>query len=100
MQDLVILHGAIGSATQFTLLEQQLSSNFNIHNLDLPGHGGSQSTGVFSIESFAEYVSNYCEQKRLKSVCLFGYSMGGYVAMYLAKNYPGLIHKVATLATK
>lgn len=40
------------------------------------------------------------DEKGLKEVNIFGYSMGGYVAMYIAKHYPHKIFKVVTLATK
>lgn len=54
----------------------------------------------FSIPLFAEQVRNYIETKELKDVIVVGYSMGGYVAMYLAVHFPERIAKVITLATK
>jgi pimeloyl-ACP methyl ester carboxylesterase len=36
----------------------------------------------------------------LDSVSIFGYSMGGYVALYLALRHPGRVRSIATLATK
>ncbi|HJU45517.1 MAG TPA: alpha/beta fold hydrolase, partial [Chitinophagaceae bacterium] len=52
------------------------------------------------IPLFAEQVHRYIEDQQLQQVNIFGYSMGGYVAMYLAKMYPQSVHKVITLATK
>src|SRR5687768_332802 len=100
MQDLILLHGAIGSSAQLEALAQKLSSNFNVHNLDLPGHGGTEMPGDYSIQTFAEHVKTYCDQKQLDKIFIFGYSMGGYVGMYLAKKYPELVEKLVTLATK
>jgi pimeloyl-ACP methyl ester carboxylesterase len=40
------------------------------------------------------------EQKEIQKANIFGYSMGGYVAMYLAKHHPEKIAKVFTFATK
>jgi pimeloyl-ACP methyl ester carboxylesterase len=40
------------------------------------------------------------EKENLDKGSIFGYSMGGYVAMYLAKHFPGKIDRVITLATK
>jgi pimeloyl-ACP methyl ester carboxylesterase len=100
MQHLVILHGAIGSSAQLSTLAQSLSSSFHIHSPSFPGHGGAKMPEAFSIELFAESVKGYCEEKQLSKVSVFGYSMGGYVAMYLAKKYPSLVHCIATLATK
>ena len=40
------------------------------------------------------------EANSLSKVSIFGYSMGGYVAMYLAKYHPDKVNKIITLATK
>ncbi len=54
----------------------------------------------FSIPLFAADVLAYMQQHGLAQVSILGYSMGGYVAMYLAKYHPDKINKVLTLATK
>ena len=38
-QKLLLLHGALGSKEQFTALNEQLSSEFEVHTLDFEGHG-------------------------------------------------------------
>lgn len=53
-----------------------------------------------SMELFASETLAYIREKSLNNVSVFGYSMGGYVAMYLASLYPDLISKIATLGTK
>lgn len=100
MQNLILLHGALGSSEQFKPLEQTLSDNYQMHVPNLPGHGGTGLQQEFSIEFFAQYLEEYLEQHNLKGASVFGYSMGGYVAMYLAKQKPELIGKIITLATK
>ncbi len=40
------------------------------------------------------------EKHSISSVDIFGYSMGGYVGLYLARHYPEKINKLFTLATK
>ena len=100
MHDLILLHGAIGSSEQLKPLELKLSANFIVHNLDLPGHGGQEMPPEFNIKFFTSWVSRYCEQRNLKKISVFGYSMGGYVGMYMARQYPSLVNRLATLATK
>src|SRR5690606_41352857 len=53
-----------------------------------------------NIPQFAEDVLVYLEQQNIKSIDIFGYSMGGYVALYLAKNHPEKVGKLITLGTK
>ena len=52
------------------------------------------------MEFFASAVLNFMDENKLDKASVFGYSMGGYVAMYLAKHHPQKIDKVITLATK
>ncbi len=100
MQKLLLLHGAIGSKDQLKPLADILKLNYEVHTLNFAGHGGEQMPNQFSIELFANNVLTYMEQNNISKINIFGYSMGGYVALYLAKYYPNKIEKVFTLATK
>jgi pimeloyl-ACP methyl ester carboxylesterase len=101
MQSLLILHGALGASEQFLPLQQSLQGTYQVHTLDFSGHGKTPNTdAAFSISWFAQDVLNYLDRSKLDKVHLFGYSMGGYVAMYLAKHHPGRVSKVITLGTK
>lgn len=101
MTKLLILHGALGSAGQLQPLADQFAQNYDVTVLGFNGHGTLQLThGQFSIQSFAEDVLNYLSQHHISQVNILGYSMGGYVAMYLARHYPEKVSKVITLATK
>jgi pimeloyl-ACP methyl ester carboxylesterase len=100
MQQLLFLHGAIGSSAQLQPLQEALKDRYHIHLFDFPGHGGKEFPPVFSISAFAEAVVEHLDKNKLIKVSVFGYSMGGYVAMYLAKYHAPLIDRVITLATK
>jgi len=101
MQQILLLHGAIGSKEQLKGLEEILSSSYKVHSINFSGHGGSAfPSDPFSIRSFAEEVTGFLRSNDLHQINIFGYSMGGYIAMYLAKNHPGKIKKAITLATK
>ncbi len=98
MEHIILLHGAIGSKDQLLPLEKKLRGSFTVHSLNFSGHGGSPVTYKdFSIALFASEVIEFLDKKGIESINIFGYSMGRYVAMYLAKNYP---QKIITLATK
>jgi pimeloyl-ACP methyl ester carboxylesterase len=100
MQHLLLLHGAIGSSTQLQALEEALKRDYHIHRFDFPGHGGKEIPSEFSIRLFALSVVDFLNENKIIKVSVFGYSMGGYVAMYLAKYHSSLIDHVITLATK
>ncbi len=100
MKNLILLHGAIGAKDQLQPLAEALQGSFEVHNLNFSGHGGATFEGEFSIQNFAEEVHHYLNENQLKKVNLFGYSMGGYVALYLAHKFPERVEKIVTLATK
>ena len=101
MQHLLLLHGAIGAKDQLKSLAESCSQAYTVHTLNFNGHGGEQMPGGdFSIPLFAGDVLNYLDKHQIASANIFGYSMGGYVAMFLAKHFPGRVQKVITLATK
>lgn len=98
---LLLLHGAIGASKQLQPLAGQLATNYDIHLFDFPGHGGTALPEErFSIQLFSEALRGYIETHHLQQPAIFGYSMGGYVAMFFAKHYPHLVGKIATLGTK
>lgn len=100
MKNLLILHGAIGSKSQFSSIASLLDNQFDIHLLNFSGHGGEAFKENFNIPQFADDVLAYLKQNKIESIDIFGYSMGGYVALYLAKNHPKKVGKIITLGTK
>lgn len=101
MEKLLLLHGALGSKSQLESLKNTLSSSFEVHCLDFYGHGTKTlSDEPYRIAGFAEQVNDWLEEKQFSTISIFGYSMGGYVALYLAAKYPGKVNRIITLATK
>lgn len=100
MQKLLLLHGAIGTMDQLFQLQHELRPHFEVYCFNFPGHGGVKMPDSFSIPAFAEATVDFIQQHQLSDVSVFGYSMGGYVAMYTEHQYPGTFKKIATLGTK
>lgn len=99
-KNLLLLHGALGSATQLKELEQKLAADFNIYCFDLKNHGSRCDGNAFTINDLADDVLEYINTHHLDSVSVFGYSMGGYIALKLALDHPSKIKQVFTLGTK
>ena len=98
---LILLHGAIGSASQFDSVSDLLSESFTNYTFDFEGHGRRAfNNREFRIEYFAENLSEFIEEYHLQPANVFGYSMGGYVALYLAATRPEYIQRIYTVATK
>jgi pimeloyl-ACP methyl ester carboxylesterase len=100
-KDLLLLHGALGSRSQFFTLIPFLKEAFQIHTLDFEGHGESSlKNRPFRDVYFEENVLEYLDKNSIEKVHLFGYSMGGQIALNLTASHPERIDRVFTLAVK
>jgi pimeloyl-ACP methyl ester carboxylesterase len=99
--DLILLHGALGDAEQLAPLATRMGGARRVTVLELEGHGATPLRGrPLRIESFASAVVDEMDQRGIARADFFGYSMGGYVALFLAATAPDRVTRVATLATK
>ncbi|WP_300661030.1 alpha/beta hydrolase [Fluviicola sp.] len=101
MKNLIILHGALGAKSQFKEIAEQLKSYFAVHSFDFDGHGAKSVTeSEYSIEGFAQNLQDFMQENEIHRPLIFGYSMGGYVALKLESRNPGSFEKLVTLGTK
>lgn len=101
MKNIILLHGAIGASDQLIPLETELMQlGFTCHKLDFSGHGQKDFTNGFGIAAFAKELDNFISDNKIDKPHVFGYSMGGYVALYLASKKPNLFRTIITLGTK
>jgi esterase/lipase len=101
MKHIILLHGAIGAADQLGPLAYALEQKqFSVHRFSFSGHGTMPFQESFGIEQFAGELEQFIGEHSLEQPAIFGYSMGGYVALYLAKTKPQLLSTIITLGTK
>jgi pimeloyl-ACP methyl ester carboxylesterase len=66
-------------------------------SVDLRGHGQSDVTGPFTVETFADDLAWLCEAVDLRRPVVIGHSMGGQVAVQLATIRPDLVRAAVAL---
>lgn len=97
----LIIHGALGAASQLEPVKLAFQNlGLTAYTLDLSGHGGSAFQTKFGIEQFAADVLQWLDEHGIQKVNIFGYSMGGYVALRLANDHPDRVGAIVTLGTK
>lgn len=98
----ILLHGAIGAADQLLPIQTELEKRgATCFPFEFSGHGRTPvSKDGFGIHQFASELKEFILTNSLQQAHLFGYSMGGYVALYLASNQANLLGNIATLGTK
>ncbi|MFB6098116.1 MAG: methylmalonyl-CoA epimerase [Salinibacter sp.] len=99
---LLVLHGAAGCTLDETApLIRQLESSFHVVGLDLSGHGTSAFPPAedFSLDLFAEDARTALDALDLSSAHVFGFSLGGGVALQLAHRHPDRVRRCAVYQT-
>ncbi|WP_019588824.1 alpha/beta fold hydrolase [Deinococcus apachensis] len=97
---LVLLPGALQSATALAPLAAALTPFADVLPLDLPGHGGQPIPDVLRPQEMAEAVVAELDRRKVARAHLFGYSLGGYVGLLLARVHPERVASVFAHATK
>lgn len=102
MNPIILLHGALGAETQLEITRQAIANtNRTVYTMDFSGHHGQPfSPDGFGIEVFAMDILQFMNANKIEKADFFGYSMGGYVALWFAYLHPERIHEIITLGTK
>lgn len=101
MEHILFLHGALGSKYQFDELIKELNTSFKCSAINLAGHGGEliPPQGL-TFDTFAKNILDFLNGNKIEKINLFGFSMGGYAALYFAHLYPERVNKIMTLNVK
>ena len=100
MNNWLLLHGALGSKEQMKPLLKIFTGAKKVFAIDILGHGEKGANVDFSFQAFAEDIVLFLEKEGIQEISIFGHSMGGYLALYLARHYPERVIRVITYGTK
>ena len=92
---LVLLHGFMENTTIWNEMEAHLSKDFTLIKIDLPGHGKSKVyQEIHTVELMAEKVKEVIDALKLEKINLLGHSLGGYVSLAFAENFPEILESM------
>ena len=99
MKKLILIHGALGNASEFDTVIPYLDQFFEVVCYEIPHHGNKKDTTVpFNIEAIVDDFLTFLE-KEGKAV-VYGFSLGGYLAFAAAQQDPKNIEGIITQGTK
>jgi pimeloyl-ACP methyl ester carboxylesterase len=92
LKTLLFIHGNSSDANSFAcqMVAKQFSE-FRLVVLDLPGHGDSDPSNLYSIPFFSKAISDFAETLKLKNTIVIGHSLGGHFAIQAIKEFKGCI---------
>jgi len=91
---LMILHGLFGFSDNWQTHAKKLAEYYRVILVDLRNHGRSDWDEEFSYEIMADDVLELCDDLGLEDLILVGHSMGGKVAMQVARKREELLEKL------
>lgn len=92
--DVVLLHGLFGQGGNLGSIARALQGEFRVHSPDLPDHGHSPWTERPCIQSYAEAIAGWMDERHISMAHFVGHSLGGKVAMQLALNEPARVDRL------
>ncbi|WP_455198543.1 alpha/beta fold hydrolase [Kaarinaea lacus] len=84
----VLLHGLLGSSSNWHSIARQLSENYPVLVPDLRNHGQSPHGEPMDYQAMCDDLTGLLEDLGYGEVILVGHSMGGKLAMEFALQYP------------
>jgi diacylglycerol O-acyltransferase len=97
----VLIHGLAGSSlAEWYKVAPLLAERFRLVMVDHRSHGLSPlERGRFEVTDEADDLADIIRQLDIDPAGIVGYSMGGAIALALAARHPGVVHRLALVAT-
>lgn len=93
----VILHGLLGSSSNWRSIARRLADAHRVFTLDLRNHGDSPHVPTMSYAAMAEDVRAFLDSHAIESATVIGHSMGGKTAMRLALENPDRVDRLVVV---
>ncbi|RYG38512.1 alpha/beta hydrolase [bacterium] len=95
---LVLLHGSFGTADGWSTILPTLEKERQMIVVELRGHGRTEGVETpLTPEAMADDTAALLKHLKIEKADVFGYSMGGKVALALAIRHPEAVRKMAIL---
>jgi esterase len=93
----LILHGLLGSARNWSTLARQIGATHRVFALDLRNHGASPWADRMTYDQMVDDARAFMRRQNLPAAAVIGHSMGGKVAMRLALTHGEQIERLVVV---
>jgi len=100
MIPLVLIHGFMGGSAQWEKQVKDLSRDFEIILIDLPGFGANNHLPVINeIIGFSDWIISELRRRNITKYHLLGHSMGGMIVQEMVRSDYNNIDKLILYGT-
>jgi pimeloyl-ACP methyl ester carboxylesterase len=98
--DVLLLHGLGATRASMLSLVAELSRDYRVHAVDLPGFGSSSkpARGRYSPPWFSEVMIGLLDELGLEQAHVVGNSMGGRIAIEMGLTHPDRVRSLGLLS--
>jgi len=95
-EPLVLLHGTGSSLHTWAGWTKELSDQYQVISLDLPGFGltGKHFTNDYSIKAYTDFLDVFLDKLGVTQIYLAGNSLGGHIAWQYALDHSNRVKKL------
>jgi pimeloyl-ACP methyl ester carboxylesterase len=97
---MILLHGANSGGVELAPLAEALRPYATVRTPNLLGHGGRPIPARITLRDMAEDLVAWMDAEGIDTDVIGGYSIGGTLALYVARHYPQRVRGAIALATK
>lgn len=92
---ILLVHGLASNAGFWRYVIPELSKNYRVIAVDLPGYGKSQKGAYpYSMTFFADQIKRLADELKLDKFIFVGHSMGGQIGITFSLKYPERLEKL------
>lgn len=95
MTHLCLIHGWGVNSAVFTGFKTAFPDDWSISTPDLIGHGASSAASHFDIDAAADAIAQGLPERSV----VLGWSLGGVVALHLAKRHPAKVRALVLMSS-
>lgn len=99
-KDMILIHGKGYSKENMNILFDHYKNHYHVISYDVRGHGESDKPEHFTLEDDVKDLFSLIQVMHLQEPLVIGFSMGSYIALKTAEEYPDLFSKMVLIGTK
>ena len=98
-ENLLLIHGNLQNKSVFKKHQREYFKNFHTFAIDSRGFGQSTSKdNEYSIKQYSDDIINFCKELGINRAYVIGFSDGGNICLFLAKNHPEIFTKIVAIS--